>query len=275
MSDPTSIFDNNQNQPTQANQNNGGTGTPPNGNQSNPLADLLGSIKNDRGEPKYKSVEDALNALKHSQDYIPQLSDKLKQQELELAEAKAAAAKISQLEDTLKSLTQNANNQQSSPPAPAGLSAEDVATLVSQTLTKQQQADLAKANIGTVVSAVTKAFGDKSEEVFYGKAKELGMSVEDINALASRTPTAALKLLGLDGVKTTPTSNTNSVNTSAFQPTQETFVGKNAKPTLIGATSADLKEEAVNSRRMVDELHNQGLTVHDLTDPKVYFKHFK
>jgi len=275
MSDPTSIFENNQNQPTQANQNNGGNGTPSNGNPPNPLADLLGSIKNDRGEPKYKSVEDALNALKHSQDYIPQLSDKLKQQELELAEAKAAAAKISQLEDTLKTLTQNTNNQQSSPPAPAGLSSEDVAALVTQTLTRQQQAEVAKTNVSTVVNAVTKAFGEKSEEVFYNKAKELGMSMEDINALAARTPTAALKLLGLDGAKPTAPSQSPSLNTSAFQPSQETFVGKNAKPSLIGATTSDLREESANSRRMVDELHKQGLSVHDLTDPKVYFKHFK
>lgn len=275
MSDPTSIFENNQNQATQPNQNNGGASNPPNGNQSNPLADLLGSIKNDRGETKYKTVEDALNALKHSQDYIPQLSDKLRQQEQELAEAKAAAAKITELENTLKALTQNANNQQSSPPAPAGLSAEEIANLVNQTLTQKQQADLAKANIGTVVSAVTKAFGDKSEEVFYGKAKELGMSVEDINALASRTPTAALKLLGLDSAKPSAPYSGGGINTSGFQPTQETFVGKNAKPTLIGATSSDLRQESVNSRKMVDELHSQGLTVHDLTDPKLYFKHFK
>jgi len=26
---------------------------------------------------------------------------------------------------------------------------------------------------------------------------------------------------------------------------------------------------------MVDELHAKGMTVHDLTDPKVYFKHFQ
>jgi hypothetical protein len=273
VSDQTSIF-NNQNQPTQANQDSGGASTSPNGNQSNQLADLLSSIKNDRGETKYKSVEDALNALKHSQDYIPQLSDKLRQQEQELAEAKAAAAKITELENTLKALTQQ-NNTPASQPATPGLSEEQIASLVTQTLTRQQQAEVSKQNLSKVVSAVTSAFGEKSEEVFYGKAKELGMSVEDINALAARTPIAALKLLGLDNAGKPPTPNQGSINTSAFQPTQETFVSKNAKPTLIGATSSDLREESINSRKMVDELHSQGLTVHDLTDPKVYFKHFK
>lgn len=274
MSDPTSIF-NNQNPQTPATPDNSGASTPPNGNQSNQLADLLSSIKNDRGETKYKSVEDALNALKHSQDYIPQLSDKLRQQEQELAEAKAAAAKITELENTLKALTQQ-NNTPASPPATPGLSEEDIASLVTKTLTRQQQAEVSKQNLNQVVSAVTSAFGEKSEEVFYGKAKELGMSVEDINALAARTPTAALKLLGLDGgAKPTGNASSGSINTSAFQPAQESFVSKNAKPALIGATTSDLREESNNSRKMVDELHQQGLSVHDLTDPKVYFKHFK
>lgn len=273
MSDQTSIF-NNQNPPAPQDQNNGGsnTPTPPSGDN---YADQLMSIKNERGEPKYKTVQDALNALKHSQDYIPQLSDKLRQQEQELAEAKAAAVKIAELENTLKALTQN-NNKPDSPPAPPGLSAEQVADLVSQTLTRQQQETVSQQNLDTVIATVTKAFGDKSEEVFYGKAKELGMSVAEINTLAAKTPTAALKLLGLDTTTSAPPpASNNAINTSAFQPKQDTFVTKNAKPTLIGATSADLREESVNSRKMVDELHAQGMSVHDLTDPKVYFKHFK
>lgn len=273
MSDQTSIF-NNQNTPAPQDQNNGGSNTPtPSSNDQ--LATLLSGIKNERGEQKYKSVEDALNALKHSQDYIPQLSDKLRQQEQELAEARAAAAKISTLEETLKTLTQQ-QSQASSTPAPQGLNADQVAALVSQTLTKQQQADLAKNNLTSVVSKVKESFGEKAEEVFYGKATEVGMSMEEINALAARNPTAALKLLGIEGKATAPAPNASgSINTSAFQPTPDSLIGRNSKPTLIGATSADLNEESRNARRMVDELHGQGLTVHDLTDPKVYFKHFK
>lgn len=274
MSDPTSIF-NNQNPPPGDNQNNGGSNTP-NGGNNDPLVNLLAGIKNDRGEQKYKSVEDALNALKHSQDYIPQLSDKLRQQEQELAEAKAAAAKITELERTLQSLTQNNTPPASATPAPAGLSKEEIAELISNTLTTQQKQVVAQENLGKVVSTLTKSFGDKAEEVFYNKAKELGMSVVEINSLAAKSPQAAFKLLGLDSATPTSTApNSGSINTGGFQPKQDSFVGKNSKPTLIGATTADLREETHNAKRMVDELHNQGLSVHDLTDPKVYFKHFK
>lgn len=270
----TSIF-NNQNPPPGDNQNNGGSNTP-NGGTPDPLVNLLAGIKNDRGEQKYKSVEDALNALKHSQDYIPQLSDKLRQQEQELAEAKAAAAKISELERTLQSLTQNNTPPAPATPASAGLSKEEIAELISNTLTTQQHAAVAKENLGKVVTTLTKSFGDKAEEVFYNKAKELGMSVVEINSLAAKSPQAAFKLLGLDGSPSASSApNSGSINTGGFQPRQDSFVGKNSKPTLIGATTADLREETHNAKRMVDELHTQGLSVHDLTDPKVYFKHFK
>lgn len=276
MSDPTSIFNNQNPQATPGNDNNGGSNTP-NGSSSDQLGTLLSQIKNDRGEQKYKSVEDALNALKHSQDYIPQLSDKLRQQEQELAAAKAAAAKIEELERTLLQLTQNNTSNAPATPAQAGLSKEEIAELVSSTLTAKQQEAVAKENLSKVVSTLTKSFGDKAEEVFYGKAKELGMTVVEINSLAAKSPTAAYKLLGLDSGSAAPSTppSSGSVNTGGFQPKQDSFVGKNNKPTLIGATTADLYQEATNAKKMVEELHGQGLSVHDLTDPKVYFKHFK
>lgn len=273
MSDPTSIF-NNQNTPAPQDQNNGGS-NPPTPSSNDALAHLLSGIKNERGEQKYKSVEDALNALKHSQDYIPQLSDKLRQQEQELAEAKAQAAKIAELENTLKALTQPSQTP-ASQPAVQGLTAEEVAALVNKTLTQTQQAELAKNNLSSVVDTVRKEFGEKAEEVFYGKARDLGMSMEEINSLAARSPVAALKLLGVDKGSPAPQPNSaGSINTSAFQPAADSLIGKNSKPTLVGATSEDLKAESLNARKMVEELHGQGLSIHDLTDPKVYFKHFK
>ncbi len=39
----------------------------------NVFADQLASITNERGEPKYKDLPTALQALKHSQEYIPSL----------------------------------------------------------------------------------------------------------------------------------------------------------------------------------------------------------
>ena len=44
-------------------------------NQNNLFNDQLDTIKNDKGERKYGTVEQALEALKHSQEFIPSLKE--------------------------------------------------------------------------------------------------------------------------------------------------------------------------------------------------------
>lgn len=273
MSDQdTNIFANNSGA-TPPNTNVPATGTTP--NSADPYADLLGSIKNERGEPKYKTLQDAIVALKHSQDYIPQLTTKLSQQEAELAKARAEAEKIAELERTLSTLTQQ--NTQEKFTAPQGITEEKVAELVTQTLTRSKAEETQKSNTAKVVQAMQAKFGENAEKAFYGKAAELGMSVEQFNKLAATTPLAVLNLLGITAVANSaaPATTQSSFNTEAFQPQSTSFIGRNAKPMMVGATTQDMHDEAHNAREMVKELHSQGKSVYDLTDPKVYFKTFK
>lgn len=276
MSDQNSIFDNQNSQETPANSNNGGTSNSANSQNADAIANLLGSIKNERGEPKYKTLEDALNALRHSQEYIPQLTAKLTEREQELERAKQEAERIAELERTLEALT-SGNNNSSQAPAAAAISEEKIAEIVTNTLTKTQREALQKSNIETVRNAVQAQYGEKAAEVFYGKAKELGMSVEEFNALAAKTPKAVLDLIGVKPVQTPNPAQPvqpSSINTGGMAPPQQSFVGRNKTPALVGATSQDLMSEAQAARKMVDELHAQGKSVHDLTDPKVYMAMF-
>lgn len=272
MSDPTSIFDQNQNPATQPSNQ----GANPNAQNSNDLANQLLLIKNERGEPKYKSLEDAIVALKHSQEYIPQLSAQLAQREQELKEAREAAARVAELERTLEALTSqqsNANNQQ----APA-FDENKIVEVVTQTLTRRQQEELAKVNLTTVVSTLTNTFGAEAEKTYNAKADEIGMTVAELNALAAKNPKAVFKLLGISQEAPKSQSSSSSAttyNTAGFQPTQDSFIGRNKTPTLIGATTTDLNEETLRSKKMVEELHRQGMTISDLTNPKTYFKTFK
>jgi hypothetical protein len=273
MSEQTSIFGNTEgNQPPAGSQPNSGTGNPPNSQNADPLANLLGSIKNERGEQKYKSLEDALTALQHSQTYIPQLTTQLKERELELEIAKKESDKIAELERTLQTLTQT--NTQVAPTVAAGLSEEAVAEIVSRTLGRTQQEALQKQNIGSVVAAMQSTYGTNAEAVFYKKAQDLGMTVQEFNALAAKTPKAVLEMVGVKGATQQPNSPQSSVNSGAFTPNQQSFIGRNKVPALIGATSQDLMAESRASRSMVDELHAQGKSVHDLSDPKVYAAFF-
>ena len=272
MSDPTSIF-NGQSQETPATQNTQ-QGVPP-AQPNDDLSTLLGAIRNERGEQKYRTVHDALTALQHSQEYIPELSQKLKQQEQELAEAKAAAAKVSELEQIVLTLAQEKNKPSQETPTQTGLDPSQVEELISKTLTKRQQEEKAKENVASVTTAVRQAFGEKAEEVFYGRAAELGMSQEQFNTLAATTPKAVLKLLGLEAkVPQGFQSTTSSINTAGMSPRQESYIGRNSKPMLVGATFDDLRQENINARKMVDELHAQGKEISSITSYSEYKKHF-
>lgn len=277
MSDQNSIFGNNQNSgnPTDT----AGTSNSSNANTDAQIADLLNSIKNERGEPKYKNLQDAIVGLKNAQEYIPTLKQSLTEREKELAELRATANRAAELEETVRRLT--SEGTQGTPPKVP--STEDIAALVTKavetTLTERQRASTQQANTQLVVEKLKTKFGDKAETVYIEKAKELGVTVEEFNRLAANTPKVILTALGvMDQNTSVPNTSSapsgGSVNTAALQPRNDSSVGRNQKGILVGATSQDLIAETQNARKMADELAAQGLSVYDLTDPKVYRKHF-
>lgn len=267
MSDQNSIFNDPNAAPPQ-NQNPPGNGGTP---QDDDLATLLSGIKNERGEPKYKSVQDALKALQHSQEYIPTLKQTKEELEQKLAEAMTEVAKVKTLEQTVAELAQRITNAPTNT-AVVPVDEGKIAELVNRTLTQAQQATLQRTNLQSVVAAVKTVYGDKAEEVFYNKANELGMSRDEFNAMAARSPKAVLSLIGVGENKSTTTAQ--GVNTVGFQPKPDSFIKRNGKSVLSGAGAREIAQEREASNQMVNELHAQGLSVHDLTDPKVYFKHF-
>lgn len=240
--------------------------------QSDDLNDLLSQIRNENGEPKYKSVRDALVGLQHSQEFIKTLRTEKSQVEQQLNEVKPVADKVTELERIVLELTKPSTPVATST---SGMSEEAIAQLVETTLTKRQQDDVAKQNLTSVIGSVRAEFGDKAEEVFYSKAQEIGLSRADINALAARTPQAALKLIGVQAKNPTVKPTVSSTNTSSFEPAQNTFIGRNSKRLEVGATASELMEETRASKQMVSELGEKGMSIDDLTKPSNFFKFFK
>lgn len=273
MSDQTSLFGTNNSQATPANQE----ANPLTPNQNDPLATMLSAIRNEKGEQKYKTVEDALNALKHSQEYIPNLKQTLEQQARELEEARKAAEQISELRKTVEALTSAKPAEQNTPVS--GITEDKVTDLVQQVLAQTEQKKSALQNTQVVTSKMIEKFGDKAEEVFYLKAKELGIEVAEINSLAAKSPKLVLNLMGIQDTvmpnqnsrQSTPNS---SINTSGMAPATESYIGRNKNPVIVGATSRELMEEAQRARRMVEELNEKGLSLDELTKPSNYFKYF-
>jgi hypothetical protein len=239
-------------------------------------ATLLSSIKNERGEQKYSTVEAALEGLRNAQEFIPTLKQQTAEKDAEIERLRVQAERAAELERTLAELTSQREQQQATPPA--GINESQLADLVNRTLTQREQAALAQSNITTVTSTLQNVFGTDAEAKFYGKAQEMGMSVAEMNALAAKSPKAVLTMLGVTqpvpNKGNTQVHTPGTVNTAAYTPQQETFVGRNPKPVIVGATTQDINESMQRAKKMVEELHAQGKEVHDLTNPKVYFKFF-
>ncbi len=273
---PNSIFDTNNPAATPQNPPNGTSNTEPQ-ITPDPLANLLKDIKNERGEQKYKDPLEALNGLKHAQEFIPQLKNQLTDKEQEIIRLREELSRLKEVEDSVQKLTQPKPDPQPTPQG--GITEEQIADLVARQLSQRDAQAVQQQNLQTVVSTLRNVLGTDAEKAFYAKAEELGMSKEEINGLAATKPKAVLTMFGVTETQAKKDSFTppqpSTVNTSAFQPTQETFVGRNPKPALIGATTEDLREASDRAKKMVDELNKHGLSINDLTNPKIYSKYFK
>lgn len=212
-------------------------------------ADLLASIKNEAGEQKYKTIEDALKALASSQAFIPQLLGEKKAAEEELLSLREKVNKIDSIEDVIKKLTANDDNKQVVTPPASGLSAEAVQELVRNSLLEQEKAKVQKDNLAKVDNALKQKFGDKTKEVIAAKAAELGSSPEELGKLAVVNPNMVLALFNTPkGPSFTPT--TSSVSLPATK--SENFdVAPPAKSVLLGATSRDQKAHMLEHKAAI------------------------
>ena len=85
--------------------------------------------------------------------------------------------------------TDTQNNQ-------SALDAGSVEDLVQKLLEETRQKDNRNNNLAVADAAVTEAFGEKAGEVVQSKARELGMSMEQLQGIASESPQAFLNLVG-------------------------------------------------------------------------------
>ena len=188
-------------------------GTPaPVTDPTNPFANQLGAIKNESGTQKYDTVEKALEALNHSQEFIPQLKTQVEEQEATIAALNEKLAGAAAIEDVVSRLS----NQQGQP-VPAqepqalvpGMSEEDVLKVVQGYTAKQAAEGQASTNEAAVSTQLVARFGEKTQEVVAQKAKELNTTVESLQALSRENPAVVLGLFpgttAVAGV-TTPSS---------------------------------------------------------------------
>ena len=189
------------------------TGDPSKGT-SNPFEDKLKVIVGAEGNPKYEDVDTALDALAHSQAHIKTLEDERRSSKEEIEKMREELANRATVEDFVNKISpQEPNKVVETQDKVVGLDEEKVAEIISNTFSKREQEASKVNNLNTVVKVLKESFGDKANTVVSDKAKELGMSVTELQEMASEKPNVVLGLFkNLDLTKTktiTPSHNSS------------------------------------------------------------------
>lgn len=205
----------------------------PNPEPSDPVATLLSEIKDESGRQKYADVTVALNALKSTQEYIPTLKQKIN----DLEQKASMFNEMNTVEQLLNSIQPPAPEpQEQITPDPAEpeeqVSLEDK---FKEFLAKERLEQAKQQNLQSVNTKLAEMFGDKQQEMYETKAKELGVNKEFLDAMAQKSPNAVLEYFK----KSTPVSVTpeSTMNTTSpgFVPPKE-----KVKNVMYGASSAEV-----------------------------------
>ena len=220
---------------------------------SNPVSDksfdhLLDGIKNENGERKYKDLETALNALQHSQQYIPEVKNEVNSLSAENELLKEQISKLSNLESVVEKLT--AKEVKDDTPASPAFDEQTVEQLLEQKLSQREKSQIESGNLKTVTEALKSQYGTESEKTFYDKADELGIPRDTFETLAKTSPKAVLayfpKVAPAPSVTTGHNSagfNTSTKNEGPLTPPEKSI--------LAGASTSDLNAEMARHKKAV------------------------
>lgn len=158
---------------------------------NDPFADRLMEIVNEEGVQKYKSVEDALEGLKHSQEFIGKLKEENQQFRSELDKRMSAEAVLKELKATSKPDEQPSSE----------FSQEAIQELVDKRLEAKTMEERARANEEYVQAKLKERYGDESQKIVQSQAKSMGLSPEDLRALSHKSPEAVLSMFNAASTK--------------------------------------------------------------------------
>ena len=202
------------------------------------FSDQLKTITAEDGRQKYDTVPKALEALAHSQTFIPTLQAQVSTQEQEITQLREELAKHKGVQEVVDSLTQHQQSQEVTP-SETKFGEEEVARLIANTLDKRSQEQTLELNANKVNDTLVSAFGDKAQEMVQLKAKELNTTPEALGQLASTSPNMVLALFQQ---KQTSTSVTNSSYNLGFNKPSEEPLKRPETSLLAGASIKDQTE---------------------------------
>lgn len=145
-------------------------------------------------QQRIKELEEFADKAKE-QDYAKSLLEQLKAQQ-----ATEATTAESKAEENTPGSTEQKDH--------TSLSPEDIERLLEEKLVARQKQD-------KVEKTLRDKFGDEANRVVHDRAKELNLSIEKMQELASESPDAFLRLVGEPEAKQTNRNVQSSVNTAS------------------------------------------------------------
>lgn len=210
-------------------------------------ADKLKDITNEHGEPKYKTIEDALEALAHSQKFIGTLKTEKQTVEERMAALEAELEKRESVEEVVNRLTGNNQPQDPKPQEPnadpqkgATLDESKVLELVQQALSKESHQRTTAQNVSMVSDHLTNKYGEEANKMLRQRAKELNTTVQALKELSGTNPQLVLGLFADGGVVSN--QSTTSSQRTGFPQKQQLELPKLEKRLMSGASDAEVKE---------------------------------
>lgn len=206
------------------------------------VKDLIGPGK------KYASVEKALEALGHAQSHIANIEAENKS----FREKQAGQLTLEEVNKTVQDLlaAERATH------IPAVVDEATLSGLLDRKLAQKTAADLKVANQTSVVEAMRAKYGDKAQEMYETKAKELGVGVAFLNDVSAASPKAALELFGLVPKASSVPKSSGSINTDALN--QTPAADAPPKSPMFGGTSKDIQASWDYAKQQVLKRNNGG-----------------
>ena len=223
------------------------------------FGDQLKTIVNESGNQKYDDVNTALSALKSSQEFIPKLEDDNKTLRSELDTLKAELEKRSSVEDVVSKLLNKEDKpleQTQETPSSSALDTDSVKQILSSLLQEEKAQSTSSTNKEKVKQGFIEKYGDTAGTKFGEMAKEAGMSTDELESLAAKSPSLVLQLI--PKTNKGPSVSTGGFNSSVFTATGDDSgdIKPASQSVLAGATARDLSAEMARHKEAVYKKHN-------------------
>jgi len=185
--------------------------------QQQELTDYIARLKEAKGE-NWEDPQTIAKGYLNAQQHIDQLEAELKDlrensQKKDWAEE--VISKLDQRQPASREPGREQNAGASEQDTPSSTSAEDIKSLIVETLTEEESKRTKAQNLATADAQLNQLFGTEAKEMLTKKAQEVGMTVDRLKELAEESPTAFFTLIGEAPHKESNSAPQSNVNTAA------------------------------------------------------------